>query len=101
VNVNLYITPDDANLAADRGGMVIWNLAARSEEELRYYNGHERELSALLERSGAKAHHIAHRANRAVIFASRLFHKTDDCRFREGYLNKRINVSFLFGDWPS
>lgn len=43
---------------------------------------------------------VAHRANRAVIFASSLFHKTDECSFRQGYLNKRINVSSLYGDWP-
>jgi len=40
---------------------------------------------------------IPHRANRAVIFKSDLFHKTSDCRFAEGYLNKRINISLLFG----
>jgi hypothetical protein len=101
VNVNLYITPDEANLASDRGGMVIWDLGARSEDELRYYNTHEHELYELLDRTGAKEHHIAHRANRAVIFESSHFHKTDDCSFKEGYLNKRINVSFLFGDWRS
>jgi hypothetical protein len=32
-----------------------------------------------------------------VIFKSALFHKTDDCRFRTGYLDRRINVSLLFG----
>jgi hypothetical protein len=36
-----------------------------------------------------------------VLFKSSLFHKTDICRFREGYLNKRINVSFLFGQFES
>jgi hypothetical protein len=40
---------------------------------------------------------VPHRANRAVIFKSALFHKTDDCRFRAGYLDRRINVSLLFG----
>ena len=32
-----------------------------------------------------------------MTFRSDLFHKTRDCRFREGYVNKRINVSLLFG----
>lgn len=101
VNVNLYITPDDANLAADSGGMVIWDQAASSESELRFYNGNEQKLRNLLEAHGAAAHHIPHRANRAVIFASKLFHKTDNCSFKEGYLNKRINISLLFGDWTA
>lgn len=101
VNVNLYLAPDSASLASDRGGMVIWDLAARSEGELRYYNGHEDDLRAWLKSRGATPHRIAHRANRAVIFASSLFHRTDECSFKEGYLNKRINVSFLYGDWHS
>ena len=42
---------------------------------------------------------IPHRANRAVIFKSSLIHKTDDCEFKTGYENKRINVSLLFGDY--
>jgi hypothetical protein len=40
---------------------------------------------------------VAHRANRALIFKSDLFHNTSDCRFREGYLHTRINISLLFG----
>lgn len=99
LNVNLYITPDEANLAPDRGGMVIWNLAATSESELRFYNGNEHKLCEMLESRRATAHRIPHHANRGVIFASNLFHKTDDYSFKEGYLNKRINVSLLYGYW--
>jgi tetratricopeptide (TPR) repeat protein len=101
INLNLYITPDEANLDPDRGGMVIWNKAARDERELRRYNGNHREIRDYLRDSQVEAVKVAHRANRAVFFASNLFHKTDTCRFKEGYLNKRINVSFLFGRFGS
>jgi hypothetical protein len=101
INVNLYITPDDANLDPDSGGMLIWNLAARDERELRRYNGNDSEIRDYLQRSQAQTTRVAHRANRAVLFKSSLFHKTDTCRFKEGYLNKRINVSLLFGQFES
>jgi tetratricopeptide (TPR) repeat protein len=101
VNLNLYITPDEANLDPDTGGMMIWNVAARDERELRRYNGSDGEIREHLRHSQAQAIRVAHRANRAVFFKSSLFHKTDTCRFREGYLNKRINVSFLFGRFGS
>jgi tetratricopeptide (TPR) repeat protein len=101
INVNLYITPDDANLDPDTGGMLIWNVAARDERELRRYNGSDSEIREYLHRSQAQTTRVAHRANRAVLFKSSLFHKTDTCRFKEGYLNKRINVSFLFGQFES
>jgi hypothetical protein len=99
VNVNFYIAPDEANLGPESGGMLVWDIEAASEAEMRRYNSDEPALQAHLKRSGAKATHIAHRANRAVIFKSSLFHKTDECRFQEGYLNKRINVSLLYGQW--
>lgn len=97
VNVNLYIAPDEANLDKESGGMDIWDVAAPPGEEMRRYNSDEALARDFLERSGARLTRIPHRANRAVIFKSNLFHKTSDCRFREGYLNKRINVSLLFG----
>jgi tetratricopeptide (TPR) repeat protein len=99
VNVNLYIAPDEANLDDRTGGMVVWDIEASSESEMRRLNSNEAELQAHLKRLGAKATHIPHRANRAIIFKSSLFHRTDECRFREGYLNKRINVSLLYGRW--
>lgn len=65
---------------------------------MRLYNSNEAEVRAFLARSNAGFTRIPHRANRAIFFQSDLFHKTSDCRFAEGYLNKRINVSLLFGD---
>jgi tetratricopeptide (TPR) repeat protein len=100
VNVNLYIAPDDANLDPESGGMDIWDIAAPPGEEMRRYNGDETLARDFLKQRDARMTRVPHRANRAIIFKSDLFHKTSDCRFREGYLNKRINVSLLFGHRP-
>ena len=40
---------------------------------------------------------MPYRANRVVIFNSDLFHETDVIAFQEGYRNRRINVTMLFG----
>lgn len=96
VNVNFYIAPDEANLDPDSGGLDVWDAAVTSEAQMRRINGDERAARAFLE--NARLTRIAHRSNRAIIFKSDLVHKTSDCRFAEGYLNKRINVSLLFGD---
>ena len=100
VNVNLYIAPDEANLDPESGGMDIWDIAAPAGEEMRRYNGDEALARDFLKQRGARMTRVPHRANRAILFKSDLFHKTSDCRFREGYLNKRINVSLLFGHRP-
>jgi tetratricopeptide (TPR) repeat protein len=97
VNVNFYITPDDANLDPESGGMDIWDVAMPEGIDMRVYNGDEAAAREFLKTSNARVTTVPHKANRAVIFRSDLFHKTSDCTFKEGYLNKRINVSLLFG----
>ena len=101
VNVNFYIAPDEANLDPDSGGMDIWDVSAPPGDGMRRYNADEALARDFLQASGARLTRVPHRANRAVIFQSDLFHKTSDCRFREGYRNKRINVSLLFGHRPA
>ena len=99
VNVNFYITPDDANLDPDSGGMEIWDVAAPDMQTMRRLNGNEELVREFLNRTGAKRSCIPHRANRAVIFKSTLFHKTDTFRFKSDYLSQRINISLLFGQF--
>jgi tetratricopeptide (TPR) repeat protein len=97
VNVNFWITPDDANLDPESGGLIVWDQAAPHDWDFGKYNGDERTIRAHLERSGARSVKVPYRANRAVIFDSDLFHETDKIVFKEGYLNRRINVTLLYG----
>jgi hypothetical protein len=99
VNVNFYIAPDDANLDPDSGGMEIWDAAAPDIQTMRRLNGSEEMARAFLARSGARRTVVPHRANRAVIFKSTQFHKTDSFRFKPDYLSMRINISLLFGQF--
>jgi hypothetical protein len=98
VNFNLYIAPDEANLHPESGGMDIWDVALPEGVDMRIYNGDEAKARQFLIDSKATATTIPHKANRAILFKSDLFHKTAECRFQEGYLNKRINISILFGN---
>ena len=41
---------------------------------------------------------VPYRGNRAVIFDSNMLHKTDRISFRDGYENRRINVTLLYGE---
>lgn len=97
VNVNFWITPDDANRNSKSGGMVIWDVAAPRDWDVETYNGDESAVRAFLDRSGAKPVTVPYRANRAVVFDSDLFHETDAIDFKEGYLNRRINITMLYG----
>jgi len=97
VNVNFWITPDDANLDPDHGGLVVWDKEAPLEWDFARYNTDEQTMRDFLATSGAKPVTVPYRANRAVIFDSDLFHETDRFRFRPGYENRRINVTYLYG----
>ena len=99
VNVNFYITPDEANLEPKSGGMVVWNKTIDTEPLMRKLNSSETAMQEYLSSRNAVATKIPHLANRAVIFKSSLIHKTDDFEFRTGYANKRINVSLLYGEY--
>jgi Flp pilus assembly protein TadD len=97
VNVNFWITPDEANLDPERGGLVVWDVAAPLDWDFARYNAAEEDIASFLARENAKPVTIPYRANRAVIFDSDLFHETDIIRFKPGYQNRRINVTLLFG----
>jgi tetratricopeptide (TPR) repeat protein len=98
VNVNSWITPDEANLDPERGGLVVWDVAAPLDWEFSKFNGDIAGTRNFLKRTNATPVTIPYRSNRAVVFDSDLFHETDTIRFKEGYLNRRINVTFLYGD---
>ena len=97
VNVNFWITPDQANLDPEHGGLVIWDVAAPLDWDFHKYNTADNEIRDYLRNAGAKSITVPYRANRAVIFDSDLFHETDVIRFRDGYENRRINVTMLYG----
>ncbi len=97
VNVNFWITPDEANLNPERGGLVIYDANAPADWEAADYNGNDPRVWDFLKRVKAKPITVPYRMNRAVIFDSDLFHETDLLEFKEGYLNRRMNITMLFG----
>jgi tetratricopeptide (TPR) repeat protein len=97
VNVNFWITPDDANTDPDSGGLVVWDRAAPLDWDFTRFNADVPAMRQFLAEQGARPVTVPYRANRAVIFDSDLFHETDTIRFRDGYENRRINVTLLYG----
>jgi len=98
VNVNFWLTPDDANLDPSGGGLVIWDKEAPLDWNFHDYNANVSLISEFLRNSGAKEFVVPHKQNRVVLFNSDLFHKTDNFHFKPGYENRRINVTMLYGD---
>jgi tetratricopeptide (TPR) repeat protein len=97
INVNFWITPDEANLDQGAGGLVLWDKKAPEEWDFATFNCDDAAMAHFIRASGAQRVTVPYRANRAVIFNSDLIHRTDDIRFRPGYENRRINITYLYG----
>jgi len=99
VNVNFWITPDEANLNPESGGLVVWDKEAPGDWDFKTYNSDKARgrIYEWLKSQGAQEIKIPYRANRAVVFNSDLFHETDDIAFKEGLINRRINITLLYG----
>ena len=95
VNVNLWITSDDACLDPARSGLVVYDAAAPPGWRFSDYNLDPAPLERRV--AGRAALRVSYRCNRAVIFDSSLIHESGAVRFRDGYANRRINVTLLFG----
>jgi Tfp pilus assembly protein PilF len=97
VNVNIWITEDAANLDPEHGGLLVYPQDAPREWGFARFNTDPETIQRYLDSVRAVPVRIPYRANRAVIFDSDLFHATDQPAFREGYANRRVNITFLYG----
>jgi hypothetical protein len=99
INVNLWLTPNEANLDPNCGGLVIYTVKPPQDWDFELYNRDtDFVYEHLLKPSGFANITVPYRVNRAVIFDSALFHNSDEFTFRKGYKNRRINLTLLYGD---
>ncbi|CAM9278131.1 unnamed protein product, partial [Heterosigma akashiwo] len=99
VNVNIWLTPDDANLDPASGGLVVFTAKPPMDWDFKKFNTDTEEVHELLLKPTNYANvTVPHRQNRAVLFDSALFHHTDRFSFKKGYENRRINLTFLYGE---
>ena len=105
VNVNFWITPENANIDKESGGLQIWNKVPSADKlvqvkELGFdaYNSdaNTTEKKQFLNENESVRQIIPYRENRAIIFNSMLLHTTDNYNFRDNYENRRINVTFFY-----
>ena len=97
INVNFWITPDEACEDRETGGLIVYDVPAPRSWSFQDYNNNRAKIEAYLKDRGARSRRIPYRANRCVLFDSTLFHATDELHFKPGYTNRRVNVTLLFG----
>jgi hypothetical protein len=97
VNVNFWITPEDACEDPASGGMVVYDLPVPKSWTFVDYNTDAAKLEAFLRVHDAKSVRVPYRENRCVLFDSSLIHVSDEMHFKPGYENRRVNVTLLYG----
>jgi len=99
INLNFWLTPDDANLDPESGGLVVFSNAPPPEWGFLDYNEDSLPMRERMRNfiAGSQNVTIPYKQNRLVMFHSKLFHQTDAHFFKPGYTNRRINLTLLFG----
>ena len=102
VTFNFWITPDAANQTpGGGGGLVVYVKEQPLDWDWERYNKDKyspdikREIDEFL--SDAESFTIPYGENRATLFNSRLFHQSSRVNFHDGFENRRMNVTMLFG----
>jgi Tfp pilus assembly protein PilF len=97
VSVNFWVTPMQANLNPERGGLVVCRVPPPEDWEITDYDADQARIVTFLEQNTGNSLVMPYRQNRAVLFRSRLFHHSDRPEFTSGYENHRINLTLLYG----
>ena len=97
VNFNIWLTPDEANVDPESGGLTVFDKSAPADWSFESYNVRSDRIAQYLEASGASPRHVHYRHNRALIFRSSLFHRSEAMHFHDGYKNRRQNLTLLYG----
>ncbi len=97
VSINFWLTPEEANLNSDTGGLTFWKervpvnyFGKASEEKAKI-------MQEIINRPTATSFQIPYRANKVMVFESRLLHKTNEIQFKDDYVDRRVNLTMLYG----
>lgn len=97
ISINFWVTPDRANRNPDGSGLQVCRVPPPAAWQVRGYDADMAEIAAFLDRHASESLIVPYRENRAVLFESRLFHRSGATDFMPGYENHRINLTLLFG----
>lgn len=99
VNVNIWLTPDEAVLDRDSGGLVVFTAKPPPDANFAEYNQNAGKLvEEIIKPTDFANVTVPFQYNRCVLFDSMLFHHSDLFKFKPGYKNRRINLTILYGD---
>lgn len=103
VTINCWVTPEEALIEGHegRGGMALFkDVRIPSTWSYQDYTSPSKVTELLMSHPTGVSSYvlIPYRQNRCVAFRSSIVHQSDNVMpFRQGYSNRRINLTFLYG----
>jgi len=97
-NLNFWITPDEYNNDKNSGGLKVYDAAAPDNWSFNDYNINSNKINKFLKEDNANCINVPYKFNRAVLFNSAYFHETDEIDFKDEYVGRRVNYTYLFGE---
>ncbi len=101
-NLNFWVTPEDCISDFRKNGLIIWKSTPKKGWSYNDYNTsndeQRKKIYEYLAESGAEKVNIKYKFNRAILFNSQMFHKTNGVKTKPGKENSRVNYTFLFGE---
>jgi len=99
VNVNIWITPDEAKIGTGGGGLIIYpKTPPLSWTKSQLLQPVQKGNAVHQFIAGVSPRSVDYKYNRAAIFDSDFFHQTAPLKFKPGHASRRINLTLLFGE---
>lgn len=99
VTVDVWMTPDEFNLAPEAGGIRFFDVKRDAEMLIHEFNTVEWAEEYFKKHTKGMSETVTYRCNRAVLFDASTFHESDRVNFRQDSAHAyRINLSLLFDD---
>ena len=96
VNVNFWITDSSSNKNPQNGGLIVWKKTPNLNASFTDFNSLKSIDKMSKEVENSEYIKVPYQSNRVVIFNSKLYHATDKIEFRDNYIDRRVNVTFLY-----
>jgi hypothetical protein len=100
VSLNLWVTPEECmQIKEEHNGLDIWKIVSPKDWTHKDYNGNTKKITEYLQNDVKENNKVSikYKFNRMTMFNSSCFHKTQPIIFKDGYENRRINYTFLYG----
>jgi|TARA_R100001460_G_scaffold78127_1_gene119088 hypothetical protein len=98
VNLNAWISSDESVLDADKNGLHIYKILPPEHWNRLDWNENEDKCFEYIREQKVEPVKIKYKSNRVVFFNGAFFHKTNDVSMKEGFENKRVSYTLLFGN---